>query len=100
MALMSTTVPGIIDEVANLALPYHLGVWYMALISGTLAYALWIRGQKSIEISEAGVFAYLVPIFAAPLAVLWLGETITTPFIIGSVVVAIGVYIAETKKKR
>ena len=42
----------------------------------------------------------MYPIFAAPLAVLWLGEKITPMFIIGAVIITIGVAIAEIKKKR
>lgn len=77
---------------------FHLGVLYMALLSGNLAYTLWARGQRSIEISEAALFTYLQPIFAAPLAVLWLKEEITTPFVAGAIIISIGIIVAEYKK--
>lgn len=86
--------------VSQLEIPFHLGVIYMALLSGNLAYALWIKGQKTIEIGEAALFAYLYPIFSAPLAVIWLKERITTPFIIGAILITIGVLIAEYKKRQ
>jgi len=79
---------------------YHIGVLYMAIISGTLAFYLNTKAQKSIEIGEASLFSYLYPIFSLPLAVLWLGEKITPVFIIGAVIIALGVAIAEIKKKR
>jgi drug/metabolite transporter (DMT)-like permease len=85
---------------ASPAPAYHLGVIYMAFLSGTLAYYLSNKAQKTIEVGEAAVFSYLYPIFAAPLAVLWLGEKITPLFIIGGVIIAIGVAVAEIKKKR
>lgn len=88
----------IISVIASASLSAHLGVWFMALISGTLAYILWHRGQRTIEISEATVFAYLYPIFATPLSVFWLGETITPGFIAGAAIIALGVAIAEHKK--
>ena len=72
----------------------------MAIVSGSLAYYLFNKAQKTIEISEASVFSYLYPLFSAPLAVLWLGESITPVFIIGGIIIAIGVTIAEVKKKR
>ena len=84
----------------SVPLSYHLGVFYMALLSGTLAYYLWHKAEKSIEISEASVFAYLYPVFGIPLSLLWLKEKITAPLIIGSVVIAIGVFLAEWKKSR
>jgi len=80
--------------------PYHLGVVYMALLSGSLAYYLANRAQKTIEIGEASLFSYLYPIFSTPLAVIWLGEKITPLFLMGAAVIGIGVFIAEVKKKR
>jgi drug/metabolite transporter (DMT)-like permease len=89
----------VINNVINMQLQYHLGVWYMALLSGTLAYFLYVRGQKSIEVSEAALFNYLQPIFSIPLAVLWLRESLTPTFIVGVIIIATGVIIAEYKKK-
>ena len=88
------------QTISGLTLPSHSGVWFMALASGTLAYTLWAKAQKSIEIGEAGLFAYLSPIFAMPLAVIWLKESITPAFVISAVLITIGVVIAEYKKSR
>jgi len=79
---------------------YHLGVAYMAVVSGTLAFYLNTKAQKSIEIGEASLFSYLYPIFSLPIAVLWLGEKLTINSIIGGIIIALGVVIAEIKKKR
>ena len=86
--------------ITSAPLSYHLGVLYMALLSGTLAYFLWHKAEKSIEIGEANLSAYLYPIFGTPLSVFWLGEKITLPFIIGAVVIAAGVFLAEYKRQR
>jgi drug/metabolite transporter (DMT)-like permease len=79
---------------------YHFGVFYMAFFSGTLAYYLGNKAQKSIEIGEAAVFSYLYPLFATPLAVIWLGEKVTPIFIIGGIIIILGVILAEWKKRR
>lgn len=79
---------------------YHLGVFYMALISGTIAYTLSNIGQKTIELSESALFAYIHPVFASILAVLILHEKLTTNSIIGAIIIIMGVAIAEIKKKR
>lgn len=79
---------------------FHAGVVYMAVISGTLAFYLSNKAQKSIEIGEQSLFAYLYPVFSLPLAVLWLGEKIMPIHIIGGVIIIIGVAIAEIKKRR
>lgn len=90
----------LLTSVLSVPLRYHLGVFYMAALSGSLAYYLYEKAQKTIEIGEASLTSYLYPLFAAPLAVLWLGEKITPIFIVGAVVITIGVIIAEIKKKR
>lgn len=90
----------IIRTITSTPIPYHLGVFYMALLSGSLAYYLWHKAEKSIEISEVSLFAYLYPIFGIPLSVFWLREWITPPFIVGSVIIAIGVFLAEFKPKQ
>lgn len=88
----------IVEEMKTIPLPYHLGVWYLAIFSGNIAYTLWHKAQKRIGIGEVGLFTYLHPIFAIPLAVLWLKETISIPFLIGAGIVATGVLIAEYRK--
>jgi drug/metabolite transporter (DMT)-like permease len=87
-----------VSNITQLELKYHIGVWFMALISGNLAYTLWVKGQKSIEISEAALFTYLQPIFSTPLAIIWLKEKTSTTFFVGALFIIIGVIIAETKK--
>lgn len=91
---------GLQKIILGLTLPYHLGVVYMAFLSGSLAYFLTSKAQKTIEVSEAALFAYLTPLLTAPLAVMFLGEKITSIFAIGSVIVVAGVIIAELKAKR
>ena len=98
LSLLIYSPEGMFDIYTTLPPQYHLGVVFMALLSGNLAYTLWNRAQRSIEISEASLFAYLYPLFAAPLAVFWLGEKITYTFFVGAVIIAAGVIIAEYKK--
>ncbi len=87
-------------DITSIPFPYHLGVFYMAILSGSLAYYLSNKAQKTIEIGEASIFSYLYPVFAAPLAVIWLGEKVTPIFILGGIIITIGVFIAEIKKRR
>jgi len=84
----------------NISLSAHLSVIFMALFSGALAYFLYQKAQKSIEASEASVFNYLPPIVTAPVATLWLHEKLTIPYIVGSVIIASGVFLAEWKKRQ
>lgn len=100
IAIYSYGFGNLVTTVVTLSLPYQLGVLFMALVSGNLAYTLANKAQKTIEISEASLFSYLIPIFTAPLAILFLGEKFTPVLAVSSVVVLVGVVIAEYKKKR
>ncbi len=100
IVLVSNSPAEIINIIQKTPISYHLGVFYMALISGTLAYMLWHRASKMIETSEVSIFAYLYPIFGTPLSILWLKEKVSGSFVIGVPIIIIGVVIAEWKKKR
>ena len=76
-----------------------LGVLYMTILSSVVAYTLYLYGVGLIEASEATLFAYLQPIFAAPVAAWWLKEKITFPFIVGAFLIALGVVISQIKPK-
>jgi drug/metabolite transporter (DMT)-like permease len=95
LTLFFYTPQTLIKAIGSLTLPYHLGVIYMAIFSGTIAYTLRNRGQKVLSVGETGLFGYLVPIFTAVLALVILGETLTPLYIIGGVIVVVGVIIAE-----
>lgn len=90
----------IMQQIINAPWQAHLGVLYMAIMTGTVAYTLWNIGQKSIEIGESSLFAYLYPVLTLPLSIFWLHEPITWPLIIGSAIITVGIIVAETKKKR
>lgn len=99
-ALLVHTWPTIVQTIFKASFAAHIGIWFMAIASGTLAYALRNRALKTIEMSETTVFSYLYPLWAAPLSIFWLGEKLTLPFIIGACIIAAGVYIAENKRRQ
>jgi len=89
-----------LDVLVALEPQYHFGVWYMAIFAGVLANIFFLRGARTIEIGEVGLFAYLGPLFSVPLAVLWLGEQVTLPFVLGAAIITAGVFIAEKRRSR
>lgn len=78
--------------------PFLWGILYMSLLSGIAAYILYQYGLKFIEASEASIFYYLQPLVAIPAAVIFLHESLSPLFIVGAVIITIGVYIAEKRK--
>lgn len=76
------------------------GLAYMTLLSSVVAYFTFQWGLSLIEASEATLFAYLQPIFAAPLAILWLGEKISSPFLLGATIITLGVILTEYRPRK
>jgi drug/metabolite transporter (DMT)-like permease len=69
----------------------------MALIgvcTGTLAMNFWSWGLAHVEASRVGMFSYLEPLFAAAIAMLFLGERLTWPTVAGSALVFTGIYLS------
>ena len=99
IAIAFHSIDGILLVIRSASLSAHLGVWYMALLSGTLAYTLRNKAIKSIETGETAVFTYLYPLWAAPLAFYWLGETVNGYFWVGALIIAVGVILAEYKRR-
>ncbi len=72
-----------------------VGVGYGALFSSAAAYSLFAFGLSRISASESSMFAYIDPIAGTVLAYFMLHEPITLPFLIGSVLIFGGIFIAE-----
>lgn len=93
-------IENITSQISHTMPQFHLGVWYMAIFGGNIAFTLYNKAQKAIEIGEASVFKYLDPLVAAPLAVFWLGEKIDIYFLFGAALILVGVIFAETKSEK
>ena len=75
------------------------GIVYMAILSYIIAYYLYEWSVRRIEVSEAALYGYLQPLFAFPAAYLLLGEVPTRYFLLGAVLIALGVFLTEYKSK-
>lgn len=71
------------------------GLLYMAIFSSIVAYVLYQKAISIVKVSDLAFFHYLSPVLTIPFSYLLLKEIPTTLVIIGSVFIAIGIYIAE-----
>lgn len=72
-----------------------LGILYMAIGSSTVAYMIYQWSLKYVTVSDTAFFGYLAPIVTLPFSYLFLGEVPNQFMLIGSLVIAVGVVIAE-----
>lgn len=88
--------PGWISEVTVLGL---LGLTFMTLLSSISAYFLFEWGLSKTSVAIADLFQYIEPFVATALAVIVLGERLSTSFLIGGVLVAVGAYLGTLAKE-
>jgi drug/metabolite transporter (DMT)-like permease len=68
------------------------GLIYITVLSSICAYFLLLWGLSKISVSHANLIQYIEPAVAASLAVPLLGERISFSFIIGTLLIVLGVY--------
>jgi drug/metabolite transporter (DMT)-like permease len=70
-------------------------VYFGIILSSALAYFLFSYGESKVHVQELGLFSYIDPVAAVILASWILGEHPDNFFVIGSLLVSGGIYIAE-----
>ena len=98
------SIPGMFFEMFSETIqwPTNKGWLIMVFITffpSLLAQVCFLRGVELIGPARAGIFVNLVPIFAAILAVIVLGESFQIFHAISLVLVLGGIYVAERKSK-
>ncbi len=73
----------------------YIGIAYGAIFSSAAAYGLFAWGLSKISASDASMFSYVDPIAGTILAYVMLHEPITSPFILGSIFIFGGIFLAE-----
>uniref|UniRef100_A0A7C4XTX9 EamA domain-containing protein n=1 Tax=candidate division WWE3 bacterium TaxID=2053526 RepID=A0A7C4XTX9_UNCKA len=81
-----------------LTFPSILGLLYMALISSIVAYLLFDWSLPKVEAADTALYNYMSPLFSIPIAMVFLGEVLTSTVTIGMAVIGLGVLIAEKYK--
>lgn len=78
-------------------------IFYLAVVSTVVAYYCWNKGLALLNPHQAGLFMFLQSIVGSLLGYLLLGESLSLPFFIGTVLILIAVYVsiysAEAQKQ-
>lgn len=81
--------------ITDLTIQGMLGLIYAIYFSTILAHFFFVYGLKYIKASEVGIFSYVDPIATILVAVPLLGEQLTGAYIVGAMLVFLGIFIAE-----
>ena len=75
------------------------GLLYGIFFASLAAYWAWNKGLSLQPAGQAAFFFYLDPISGAILAMILLGEKLTPSLIVGGILIAAGVFLAENNRK-
>lgn len=89
--------PGLLDEIRQAPLNATGAVIYLGIFPGVLGYVCWAYALSRMPGSTAASFLYLVPLLAAGIAWLWLGEVPALLAFAGGVLVLAGVILVNTR---
>lgn len=84
---------------ANVTAQGLAGLLFGIFFASLTAYWAWNKGLKLLPAGQAAFFFYLDPISGAILAMILLGERLTPQLVIGGILIAAAVYLAEQKRK-
>jgi drug/metabolite transporter (DMT)-like permease len=74
-----------------------LAVAYVAVFPSVVGYAAWNRGVAAIGSNRAGVFLYVIPLYSAVLATVFLGEHLMAFHVVGFAGIVAGVMLASRR---
>lgn len=74
-------------------------ILYVAVLSSVVGYTIYNNSVHKLQMSEIGLLSYLAPIGALVIAMPLLHEMPDIWFVIGSILVILGVWVAEKKSK-
>jgi drug/metabolite transporter (DMT)-like permease len=76
-----------------------IALLYSSVIVAFISYFVWFRLIHTYPVSELAVFTFLSPVFGVIFGVFFLGEQVTTGLILGLLLVSVGIYITNYRKK-
>jgi drug/metabolite transporter (DMT)-like permease len=74
-----------------------VGTGYIAIFGSVIGFLFWSYGVAELGPARAGQFVHLMPVFGAALSFAFLGESLSTPQLIGACLVLSGIVLIEQK---
>lgn len=95
---LALTLPtGLLQTARTLPLSAWGALAYLVIASTIVGRLLWFAGLKGVQVSEAGVFFNIMPIWSTLLAALFLGEQVGLLQILGGLMVVSGVFLTTSQ---
>lgn len=82
-------------EIESITMTNWGQIAYLAFMTSGVAYALWYHALTKLEASKVSVFNNLQPVLTTVLSILFLGYALEQDFVVGAVMIIIGVVITQ-----
>jgi drug/metabolite transporter (DMT)-like permease len=90
----------VLGEISRLSAGTLLAGAYLAFVCTTLGYALWLYCLARGEVSNAGYYLYLEPVFTLLVAPLFVGNQLSASLAAGGAAVFIGLFLVHLDGRR
>jgi drug/metabolite transporter (DMT)-like permease len=97
----ATAVMGAFGELAQIpmwSLSTWLGLAYLVIVAGIFSQVLYAYGLRDVTPSQAMAFTYLMPVFTAFFAAIFLDESITMTTIVCGAAIVLGLWLVNQRK--
>lgn len=90
----------LIKEPCTLSVNGVLSLLYIAFVCTALSHVFWNRALKILPATTCSLFYPLQPLTSAVLAIFVLGEKLTVSFIVGAIIICLGMIVAVTESNK
>jgi drug/metabolite transporter (DMT)-like permease len=78
----------------NLTQDFVLSVFYLGIIASAIPFAIYFALLVRVDVVILSMVGYIIPVVAVTSGIVWLGERMSHPEIVGSILVLTGVVLA------
>lgn len=78
----------------NLTIDLALSVLYLGIVASAIPFAVYFALMVRVDIVILSMVGYVIPVIAVVAGIVWLGERMSPPEIVGSIMVLAGVILA------
>jgi drug/metabolite transporter (DMT)-like permease len=84
-------------QLSEITVSNWLQIGYLGIFTSGIGYALWYSVLKKMDASRISVFNNLQPLLTTILAMIFFNQVLTLHFILGGILILIGVYVTQKK---
>ena len=88
------------DQVSKMSINGWFAIIFLGIFSTIVGYVIWYVALKIKSASEIGVYLYAMPVLAPIISYFWFKDEITLLFILGGVLVIVGLIIVNLKEQK